>query len=85
MNIIFSYSKLAAKYCKNVLNSKASKIGDVCNGCRKTSGRLYDGTKLTWKLVKYVDKEILDNAEYIDTEKYEEIIKAKLNENKKIS
>ena len=82
LNIIFSYIVLAEKYCKNVLNSKTSKINAACRGKVKSSGKLADGTKLTWKLVEYVDKETLNNAEYIDTEKYEEIIQAKLNENK---
>ena len=81
LNIVFSYIKIAEKYCVNVLNSKASKIGDVCNGYRNSTGR-YNGTKLTWKYKEDIDKETLNNAEYIDSEKYEEIIKAKLSENK---
>ena len=82
LNIIFSYIKLAEKYCINVLNLKANKIGLACDYKLKSSGRLSDGTKLTWKWLEDVDKETLNNAEYIDSEKYEEIIKAKLNENK---
>ena len=82
LNIIFSYVKLAEKYCRNVLNSKIRQIGDVCNGKLKFTGKLIDGTKLTWKWVEDVDKETLNNAEYIDSKKYEEIIQAKLNENK---
>ena len=82
LNIIFSHTKLAKQYCKNILKCKANNISSVCNGKLKSNGRLYDGTKLTWKHVKDVNKEILDKAELIDSEKYEEIIKAKLNENK---
>ena len=85
LNIIFSYVKLAEKYCKNVLNIKICLIDRVCRGIRKFTGKLADGTKLTWKYIEDVDKETLNKAEYIDSEKYEEIIKAKLNENKKIS
>ena len=81
LNIIFSYVKLAREYCKNVLNCKADNIGAVCNGYRKSAGK-WNCTKLTWKWVEDVNKEILNNAEYIDSEKYEEIIKAKLNKNK---
>ena len=79
LNIIFSYVELAKKYCINILNSKANKIGAACNGKRKSSGKLADGTELIWKYIENVDKEILDNAIYIDSKKYEEII----NERKK--
>ena len=79
LNIVFSYIGLAKKYCINILNSKASKISLACNGKRKSSGKLADGTELIWKYIENVDKEILDNAIYIDSKKYEEII----NERKK--
>ena len=79
LNIIFSYIKIAKKYCKNVLNSKISPIGYVCDGKIKYSGKLTDGTKLTWNWTKNLDKEILDNAIYIDSKKYEEIINKKMN------
>ena len=79
LNIIFSYIGLAEKYCIDILNSKASKIGLVCNGKAKYSGKLSDGTKLTWSWTKNLDKETLNNAEYIDSKCYEEII----NGNKK--
>ena len=78
LNILFSYIKLAEKYCKNVLNIKIGPIGLVCDGKRKSTGE-YNWTKLTWSWAKNVDKEILDNAEYIDSKKYEEIINAKIN------
>ena len=81
LNIIFSYIGLAEKYCINVLNFKANKIGYACNGKIKSSGR-YNGEKLTWNWTSNIDKETLDNAEYIDSKCYEEIIKAKLNKNK---
>ena len=77
LNIIFSYVGLAEKYCKNVLNSKIGPIRAVCNGKRKSTGKLADGTKLTWSWIENIDKETLDNAEYIDSKKYEEIINAK--------
>ena len=77
LNIVFSYVKLAEKYCINVLNSKIGPINRVCNGKRKSSGKLADGTKLTWSWLENVDKEILDKAEFIDSKKYEEIINAK--------
>ena len=80
LNIIFSYIGLAEKYCINVLNIKIGPISRVCNGKREFTGKLADGTKLTWKWLEDVDEETLNNAEYIDSEKYEEIIKAKLNE-----
>ena len=76
LNILFSYIKLAEKYCKNVLNIKIGPIGLACDGKRKSTGE-YNWTKLTWSWAKNVDKEILDNAEYIDSKKYEEIINAK--------
>lgn len=79
LNIIFSYTKLAAEYCKNVLNIKIGQIDRTCNGKAKSSGKLTDGTKLTWNWIENVDKETLDNAEYIDSKKYEEIINAKIN------
>ena len=78
LNIIFSYIGLAEEYCKNVLNSKIGPIRAVCNGKLKSSG-VYNGTKLTWSWTKNLDKEILNNAEYIDSKKYEEIINAKIN------
>ena len=77
LNIIFSYVKLAEKYCINVLNSKIGPIRAVCNGKLKSSGKLANGTKLTWNWIENVDKETLDNTEYIDSKKYEEIINAK--------
>ena len=76
LDIVFSYTKLAEKYCVNVLNIKIGKIRNVCNGKLKSSGR-YNDTKLTWSWTKNLDKEILNNAEYIDSKKYEEIINAK--------
>ena len=82
LNTIFSYIGLAEKYCKNVLNIKICSISGVCRGVRNFTGRLSDGTKLTWKYTEDVDQETLNNAEYIDSKKYEEIIQAKLNENK---
>ena len=78
LNILFSYIKLAEKYCKNVLNIKIGPIGLACDGKRKSTGE-YNWTKLTWSWAKNVDKETLDNAEYIDSKKYEEIINAKIN------
>ena len=77
LNIVFSYTKLAEKYCINILNSKISSIGNACNDKLKSTGKLADGTKLTWSWTKNLDKEILNNAEYIDSKKYEEIINAK--------
>ena len=78
LNIIFSYTKLAKKYCINILNSKIGLISDVCDGKAKSTGE-YNGTKLTWSWTKNLDKEILNKAEFIDSEKYEKII----NERKK--
>ena len=79
LNIIFSYVKLAEKYCINVLNSKIGPIGLVCNGKRKSTGN-YNGTKLTWNWTENVDKEILDKAEFIDSKKYEEILSKNVND-----
>ena len=79
LDIVFSYVKLAEKYCINVLNSKIGPIRDVCNGKLKSTGKLTDGTKLTWNWTENLDKETLNNAEYIDSKKYEEIINAKKN------
>ena len=78
LNIIFSYIGLAEEYCINVLNSKIGPIRAVCNGKRKSTGA-YNGKKLTWNWIENVDKETLNNAEYIDSKKYEEIINAKIN------
>ena len=79
LNIVFSYIGLAEEYCINVLNSKIGPIRGVCDGKRKSTGKLTNGTKLTWSWTKNLDKEILDNAEYIDSKKYEEIINEKMN------
>lgn len=79
LNIVFSYIKIAEEYCKNVLNSKISSISAACNGRLKSTGKLANGTKLTWSWTKNLDKEILDNAIYIDSKKYEEIINKKIN------
>ena len=80
LNIIFSYVKLAEKYCINVLNSKIGPINRVCNGKRKSTGKLQDGTKLTWNWLEDVDEETLKNATYIDSEKYEELIYKNVND-----
>ena len=79
LNIIFSYIKLAEKYCINILNIKIGPISRVCNGKLISSGKLADGTKLTWKYVEDIDKEILDKAEYIDSKKYEELLSQNVN------
>ena len=79
LNIIFSYVKLAEKYCVNVLNSKIGPIRHVCNGKRNFTGKLADGTKLTWNWLEDVDKEILYKAEYIDSKKYEELLSQNVN------
>ena len=79
LNIIFSYVKLAEKYCINVLNSKIGPIRNVCNGKAKSTGKLQDGTKLHWNWLEDVDKETLDKAEYIDSKKYEEILSQNVN------
>ena len=79
LNIVFSYIKIAEKYCKNVLNIKIGAIKNVCNSKAKYSGKLSDGTKLIWNWTENLDKETLDNAEYIDSKKYEEIINEKMN------
>ena len=77
LNIVFSYMRLAAEYCKNVLNIKIGSISLTCNGKRKSTGKLANGTKLTWSWTKNLDEETLNNAIYIDSKKYEEIINAK--------
>ena len=79
LNIIFSYVELAKKYCINVLNYKADNIVTVCNGKRKSAGKLTDGTKLTWNWLEDLDQETLDKAEYIDSKKYEEILSQNVN------
>ena len=84
LNIIFSYVRLAEKYCVNVLNSKIGPIRNVCNGKVKSSGKLADGTKLTWNWLEDVNQETLDKAEYIDSKKYEELLSQNVNDcNKK--
>ena len=80
LNIIFSYVKLAEKYCVNILNSKIRQIGNVCDGKRKSTGKLTDGTKLTWSWAEDVDQETLKNATYIDSKKYEEILSQNVND-----
>ena len=80
LNIIFSYVKLAEKYCINVLNSKVGPIRHVCNGKRNFTGKLTDGTKLTWNWLEDVDQETLDKAEYIDSKKYEELLSKNVND-----
>ena len=79
LDIIFSYVRLAEKYCVNVLNSKIGPIRNVCNGKLKSSGKLADGTKLTWNWLEDVDQETLNKAEYIDSKKYEEILSQNVN------
>ena len=78
LNIIFSCIELAKEYCKNVLNSKIGQIGLVCDCKRKSTG-IYNGKKLHWNWTENLDKETLNNAIYIDSKKYEEIINAKIN------
>ena len=79
LNIVFSYLKLAEKYCINILNSKIGPIREVCDGKRNFTGKLTDGTKLTWNWLEDVDQEILDKAEYIDSKKYEELLSQNVN------
>ena len=79
LNIVFSYIGLAAEYCRNVLNSKIGTISIVCDGKRNFTGKLADGTKLTWKWKEDLDQEILDKVEYIDSKKYEEILSQYVN------
>ena len=80
LNILFTCVKIAEKYCINVLNSKIGPIRDVCNGKRNFTGKLADGTKLTWSWLENVDKEILDKAEFIDSKKYEELLSKNVND-----
>ena len=79
LKIYFSHIKLAENYCVNILNIKIGPINRVCNGKRNFTGKLADGTKLTWKWKEDVDKEILDKSEYIDSKKYEEILSQNVN------
>ena len=79
LNILFSCIKIAKKYCINILNIKIGPISLACNGKRKSSGKLVDGTKLTWKYVEDVDKETLNKAEHIDSKKYEELLSQNVN------
>ena len=80
LNILFPCIKIAEKYCKNVLNSKIGPISGVCDGNRNFTGRLADGTKLTWNWLEDLDQETLDKAEYIDSKKYEELISKNVND-----
>lgn len=79
LNILFSYIRIAEKYCINILNIKIGPINRVCNGKRNFTGKLADGTKLTWNWLEDVDQETLDKAEYIDSKKYEEILSQNVN------
>ena len=79
LNILFSYIKLAEKYCINILNIKIGPICYACDGKRKSTGKLADGTKLTWNWLEDVDQETLDKAEFIDSKKYEEILYQNVN------
>ena len=80
LDIIFSYVELAKKYCINILNIKIGPISRICNGERIFTGKLADGTKLTWNWLENVDKEILDKAEFIDSKKYEELLSKIVND-----
>ena len=80
LNILFSYIGIAKEYCINVLNIKIGPINYVCDGKRNFSGKLADGTKLTWNWLKDVDQETLNKAEYIDSKKYEEILSQNVND-----
>ena len=80
LNILFTCVKIAEKYCINVLNSKIGPIRDVCNGKRNFTGKLTDGTKLTWNWLEDIDQETLKNAIYIDDEKYNELISKNVND-----
>ena len=80
LNIVFSYIGLATEYCKNVLNSKIGIISLACDGKRNFTGKLADGTKLTWKWKEDVDQGTLDKAEYIDSKKYEELLSQNVND-----
>ena len=79
LNIIFSYIKLAEKYCRNILGIKIGYIPGVCYGNKKYSG-VYNGTKLTWNWLEDIDQETLKNATYIDSKKYEEILSQNVND-----
>ena len=79
LNILFPCVKIAEEYCINILNSKIGIISLVCNGKRNFTGKLTDGTKLTWNWLEDVDQETLDKAEYIDSKKYEEILSKNVN------
>ena len=81
LKISFSYTCLAKKYCINILNSSMpNHIADVCNGKNKSTGKLQDGTKLTWNWLEDVDEETLKNATYIDSKKYEELLSQNVND-----
>ena len=79
LNILFSYIKIAEKYCIDILNIKIGPISLVCNCKRKSTGKLADGTKLTWNWLEDIDQETLKNATYIDSKKYEEILSQNVN------
>ena len=79
LNILFSYIKLAEKYCINILNIKIGPICYACDGKRKSTGKLADGTKLTWNWLEDIDEETLKNATYIDSKKYEELLSQNVN------
>ena len=80
LNILFSYIKIAEKYCIDILNIKIGPISLVCNGKRKSTGKLQDGTKLTWYWLEDLDKVILDIAEFINSKKYEELLSQNVND-----
>ena len=80
LNILFSCIKIAKKYCINILNIKIGPISLACNGKRNFTGKLTDGTKLTWNWLEDIDEENLKNATYIDSKKYEELISKNVND-----
>lgn len=58
LDMFFFSSRLAIRYCRNVLNIKIGNISKVCNGVTNYSG-IYNGTKLTWKWLDEFNEEEL--------------------------
>ena len=66
LNIYFQSCNIAEIYCKKILRINLKHPSVCCNGYRKSTGALKDGTKLHWKWAKDVDEETLNNAKYIN-------------------
>ena len=71
LNMYFNSCSNADRYCRNVLKIKLTGSGKACSGKIEFSG-IYNNNELHWDFIYNVNKEILENAIYIDDVYYKE-------------